>query len=183
LVCAATVADARDLLIASVLCDDPVMFIDDRWLYSQTDDLGPIVERDLRQERPRCLAVGSDLTIVGSGYSTLLASQARETLATLGVSAEVIDLRILNPFDPEVIVESVRKTGRLLVVDGSWRTCGMSAEVIAAVLEKVEPRVMQAAPARVTLPDAPAPTSRVLEKIYYPDAEMVVAAARSLLGK
>jgi pyruvate dehydrogenase E1 component beta subunit len=59
----------------------------------------------------------------------------------------------------------------------------MSAEVIAAVLEKVEPRVMQAAPARVTLPDAPAPTSRVLEKIYYPDAEMVVAAARSLLGK
>jgi pyruvate dehydrogenase E1 component beta subunit len=179
----ATVADARDLLIASVLCDDPVMFIDDRWLYSQTDDLGPIVERDLRQERPRCLAVGSDLTIVGSGYSTLLASQARETLATRGVSAEVIDLRILNPFDPAVIVESVRKTGRLLVVDGSWRTCGMSAEVIAAVLEKVEPRVMQAAPARVTLPDAPAPTSRVLEKIYYPDAEMVVAAARSLLGK
>jgi pyruvate dehydrogenase E1 component beta subunit len=179
----ATVADARDLLIASVLCDDPVMFIDDRWLYSQTDDLGPIVERDLRQERPRCLAVGSDLTIAGSGYSTLLASQARETLATRGVSAEVIDLRILNPFDPAVIVESVRKTGRLLVVDGSWRTCGMSAEVIAAVLEKVEPRVMQAAPARVTLPDAPAPTSRVLEKIYYPDAEMVVAAARSLLGK
>lgn len=179
----ATVADARDLLIASVLCDDPVMFIDDRWLYSQTDDLGPIVEQDLRQERPRCLAVGSDLTIVGSGYSTLLASQARETLATRGVSAEVIDLRILNPFDPEVIVESVRKTGRLLVVDGSWRTCGMSAEVIAAVLEKVEPRVMQAAPARVTLPDAPAPTSRVLEKIYYPDAEMVVAVARSLLGK
>ncbi len=179
----ATVADARDLLVASVLCDDPVMFIDDRWLYSQTDELGPIVERDLRQEGPRCLAAGTDLTIVGSGYSTFLASQARESLASSGISAEVVDLRVLNPFVPTAIVESVRKTGRLLVVDGSWRTCGMSAEVIASVIERIEPKVMKAAPARVTLPDAPAPTSRVLEKAYYPDAEVVVAAARALLGK
>jgi pyruvate dehydrogenase E1 component beta subunit len=179
----ATVADARDLLIASVLCDDPVMFIDDRWLYAQTDDLGPIVEQDLRRQGPRCLAAGTDITIVGSGYSTLLASQAREALIGSGVSVEVVDLRVLNPFDPAVIVESVRKTGRLLVVDGSWRTCGMSAEVIASVTERVQPTVMKAAPARVTLPDAPAPTSRVLEKIYYPDVDTVVAAARALLGK
>jgi pyruvate dehydrogenase E1 component beta subunit len=179
----ATVADARDLLVASVLCDDPVMFIDDRWLYSQTDELGPIVERDLRKEGPTCLAAGTDLTIVGSGYSTFLASQARESLASSGISAEVVDLRVLNPFVPTAIVESVRKTGRLLVVDGSWRTCGMSAEVIASVIERIEPKVMKAAPARVTLPDAPAPTSRVLEKAYYPDTEVVVAAARALLGK
>ena len=179
----ATVADARDLLIASVLCDDPVMFIDDRWLYAQTAELGPVVERDLRAEGPRCLSPGSDLTIVGSGYATYLAMQAREALATSGISAEVIDLRVLNPFNPEVIVESVSKTGRLLVVDGSWRTCGMSAEVIAAVAEHLSPGSIKAMPRRITLPDAPAPTSRVLEKIYYPDVDQVAAAARSMLGK
>ncbi len=179
----ATVADARDLLIASVLCDDPVMFIDDRWLYSQTDELGPVTELVLRHEGPRRLVSGSDLTIVGSGYSTLLATQAGESLARVGISAEVIDLRILNPFDPDVVVESVRKTGRLLVVDGSWRTCGMSAEVISSVIERVSPGVMKAAPSRIALPDAPAPTSRMLEKIYYPNVESVVNAAKSILVK
>jgi pyruvate/2-oxoglutarate/acetoin dehydrogenase E1 component len=179
----ATVADARDLLIASVLCDDPVMFIDDRWLYGQTAELGPVVERDLCAEGPRCLGVGSELTIVGSGYATYLAMQARDALATCGVSAEVIDLRVLNPFNPQVVVESVSKTGRLLVVDGSWRTCGMSAEVIAAVAEHLSPASIKAMPRRITLPDAPAPTSRVLEKIYYPDVDQVAAAARSMLGK
>jgi pyruvate/2-oxoglutarate/acetoin dehydrogenase E1 component len=179
----ATVADARDLLIASVLCDDPVMYIDDRWLYSQTDDLGPVVELDLRDQGPRCLRVGSDLTIVGSSYSTLLASQAATALANEGINAEVIDLRVLNPFDPSVVVDSVRKTGRLLVVDGSWRTCGMSAEVIASSFERLSPGDWRASPSRITLPDAPAPTSRVLEKIYYPDVDCVVGAALALIKK
>jgi len=180
-----TVADARDLLIASVLCDDPVMYIDDRWLYSQIqiDELPNVREIDLRTVGPRCLAVGTDLSIVGSGYSTLLALQARDELAAQGVSAEVVDLRVLNPFDPTAVVESVQKTGRVLVVDGSWRTCGMSAEVIASVVERLEPGELLAAPRRITLPDAPAPTSRVLEKIYYPDFGQVVLAAQALLSR
>lgn len=179
----ATVADARDLLVASVLCDDPVMFIDDRWLYAQTDELGPIVEQDLRAQGPRCLASGSDLTLVGSGYATYLALQARDALAGLGISAEVMDLRVLNPFNPDAIVESVARTGRLLVVDGSWRTCGMSSEVIASVVERLPLGALKALPKRITLPDAPAPTARVLEKIYYPDVNTVVAGARAVLGQ
>jgi pyruvate/2-oxoglutarate/acetoin dehydrogenase E1 component len=178
-----TVADARDLLIASVLCDDPVMYIDDRWLYSQTDDLPDVEELDLRSVGPRCLAVGDDISIVACGYSTLLALKARDQLASQGISAEVVDLRVLNPFDPTAVVESVRKTGRLLVVDGGWRTCGMSSEVLASVAERVSPGELRAAPRRITLPDAPAPTSRVLEKIYYPDVDQVVLAAQALLAR
>jgi len=178
-----TVADARDLLIASVLCNDPVMYIDDRWLYSQTDDLPDVEEVDLRTVGPRCLAVGTDLSIVASGYSTLLAMKARDQLAAQGVAAEVVDLRVLNPFDPSPVVDSVRKTGRMLAVDGSWRTCGMSAEVIASVVERLAPGELRAAPRRITLPDAPAPTSRVLEKIYYPDVDQVVLAAQALLAR
>ena len=177
----ATVADARDLLIAAVLCDDPVMYIDDRWLYQLEDDLPPITEIDLRAQGPRRLAEGRDLTIVGAGYSTYLATEARHRLTSENVSAEVIDLRVLNPFDPSAIIDSVRKTRRLLVVDGGTRTAGFAAEVIASVVGAVEPGTLIAPPARVTLPDAPAPTSRVLEKLYYPTADDVVRQARALL--
>lgn len=178
----ATVADARDLLIASVLCKDPVMFIDDRWLYDQTDELGPVVELDLTSLGPQILAEGQDLTIVGSSYSTLLAIQASAELAKFGISAEVIDNRILNPFNPKIITESVAKTGRLMVVDGGWRTCGMSAEVIASVFESLSPENFKSVPKRITLPDAPAPTSRVLQEIYYPDLNQVVSAAKSMFN-
>ncbi len=178
----ATVADARDMLICAVLCDDPVLYIDDRWLYSQTGELAPIVEHDIRAFRPRVLESGSDITIVGCGYSTLLSVRARNVLAQHGVSAEVVDLRVVNPFEPDVVLESVRKTRRLLVVDGGWRTCGMSAEVIASCVEGLSCGTFLSSPARLTLPDAPAPTSRVLEKIYYPDVESVVAKTLQVLS-
>lgn len=176
----ATVADARDLLIASVLSPDPVVYIDDRWLYDLTDDLPPVQEIDLALVRPQVLAGGTDITIVACSHSTRLALQARDQLADEGISAEVVDLRILNPWHADAVVASVRKTGRLLAVDGGWRTCGVAAEVLASVAEALPPGSLRQSPARLTLPDAPAPTSRVLERAYYLDADAVVAKAREL---
>lgn len=178
----ATVKDARDMLIASVLCEDPVMYIDDRWLYDLTDDVPPISKLDLGAEGPECLAPGEDMTIVGSGYATRLALQVMPDLRRQGVSAEIIDLRVLNPFDPGIIVRSVRKTGRLLVIDGGWRTCGMAGEVMASVLERLSLGTMKAVPQRITLPDAPTPTSRMLEKTYYTTIKDVIAAAMGLMS-
>jgi pyruvate/2-oxoglutarate/acetoin dehydrogenase E1 component len=179
----ATVADARDLLIASVLCPDPVVFIDDRWLYDLEDELPPVVERSLALEGPRCLRGGDDLTIVASGFSTRLALQAAEILKLQGVVAEVIDLRVINPFSPQSIVDSVSKTGRLLVIDGGWSPCGIASEVIASVLERMPPSALRKPPIRITLPFSPAPTSRVLEKAYYPTEAMVVSQALHLMDK
>jgi acetoin:2,6-dichlorophenolindophenol oxidoreductase subunit beta len=176
----ATVQDARDLLISAVLCDDPVMYIDDRWLYELTDELPPVVERDLRKEGPRVLRKGRDITLVGCSYSTLLCQRAATELASRGIDAEVIDLRILNPLDATVVIDSVAKTGRLCVVDGGWRTAGMAGEVIARVSESLGR--FKARPIRVTLPDAPAPTSKPLEAIYYPDTRTVVDAVNSIMG-
>jgi pyruvate/2-oxoglutarate/acetoin dehydrogenase E1 component len=176
----ATVADARDLLVAAVLCEDPVIYIDDRWLYDLEEDLPAIVELDLARQGPRSLTTGNDITIVGAGYSTKLAIDAQQALTTQGLSAEVIDLRVLNPFDPKVIVNSVQKTGRLLVVDGGTRTAGFAAEVIASVVECVPPSTMRQPPMRLTLPDAPAPTSRVLERLYYPTVDDVIREALRL---
>ncbi len=176
----ASVQDARDLLIASVLCDDPVMFIDDRWLYDREASLPPIVERTLLDERPVVVRSGSDVTLVAAGYSTYLCEQAAERLAKEGLSAEVIDLRILNPFYPDAIVDSVSKTRRLCVIDGGWRTAGMSAEIIASVTEKLNSDQMLRPPVRITLPDASAPTSKVLEEIYYPQVDDVISVVRDL---
>jgi pyruvate/2-oxoglutarate/acetoin dehydrogenase E1 component len=176
-----TVQDARDLLISSVLCDDPVMYIDDRWLYDRTAVLPPITERPLEQERPQVISNGTDITVVGIGYSTFLCEQAAQQLAVDGVSCEVIDVRILNPFRSDVICKSVKKTGKLCVVDGGWRTAGMSAEVIAAVVEQVGADVLDSSPIRVTLPDASAPASKLLEDIYYPGVNDVADVVGKLV--
>jgi pyruvate dehydrogenase E1 component beta subunit len=166
-----TVQDARDLLIASVLCDDPVMFIDDHWLYELEEKLPPVKEIDLRQQGPVVRKEGTDITLVGCSYAAQQCLQAAEKLSQQGISPEVVDLRVLNPLKREVIVKSVAKTGRLLAVDGDWSTCGMAAEVIASAVEQVPPAVLRVKPRRLTLPDAPAPTSKPLEKAYYFKAE------------
>jgi len=178
----ATPADARDLLIASVLCDDPVVYIDDRWLYALEQEAGPPQERDLAQEGPRVIRGGRDVTLVAAGYSAHLCSEAAERLRVNGVEAEVVDLRVINPLDLGVVIESTRKTGRLLAVDGDWATCGLAGEVIAGAAEAVEPARWRARPARITLPEAPAPTSGPLERIYYPTVDQVVHRALALAG-
>lgn len=177
----ATATDARDLLIAATLCDDPVLYIDDRWLYDTDDERTPIVERDLTAEKPQVRREGKDVTIVGAGYSVRLALDAAEVLAHQGVSAEVVDIRVLNPLDPGPLVQSVRRTGRLLAVDGSWRTCGLAGELIALCAEALPLSVWKAVPRRLTLPEAPAPTSRPLEQVYYPTATSVVDAIKALI--
>ena len=163
-----------------MLCPVPVVYIDDRWLYDQTDDLPPIVEMNLADIRPQVLAQGTDITVVAASHSTRLALQAREELQREGISVEVVDLRVLNPWHGDVATASVAKTGRLLAVDGGWRTCGIAGEVLANVCESLPADAWRAKPARITLPDAPAPTSRTLEKLYYPTVDALVGRARDL---
>ena len=173
----ATVSDARDLLISSVLCNDPVLFIDDRWLYDQQDSLSEVEIQPLSQIRPKRLHEGTDLTIIGLGYGTKCALDALPALSEKNISAEVIDLRVLNPLNLELVVDSVKKTGRLIVVDPGWKTCSVSSEVLAILMENVDLNFIKARPARICLPDSPAPTSSVLEKEYYFDSTDIVAAA------
>ena len=177
-----TPADARDLLVAAVLSDDPVLYIDDRWLYGLEEELPPVLERDLSREGPRRTRQGDDLTLVGASYSALLCRDAAAHLAARGVESDVIDLRVLNPLDLAPVIDSVRRTGRLLVVDGDWSSCGLAGEIIASVCEAVEPARLRARPVRVTLPPAPAPTSAPLERSYYPTVDDVVERALVMLG-
>lgn len=173
--------DARDLLIAAVLCDDPVLYIDDRWLYDLTGELEPVNELTLSEEGPKVVRQGTDITLVGCSHATQLCMEAAELLIEYGISAEVVDLRVLNPIKWETVVQSVAKTGNLCSVDGAWSNCGMAGEIIAGVCERLSPSQLKSAPRRITLPDAPAPTSKPLEEAYYITPELIAQSAAEQL--
>jgi acetoin:2,6-dichlorophenolindophenol oxidoreductase subunit beta len=173
----ASVADARDLLVSAALCGDPVLYIDDRWLYELSADLPPEPDLDAIFRGPRVVRTGHDLTLVAASYGVQVALDAAARLSASGVSAEVVDLRTINPLNVEVVVASVEKTGRLIAVDAGWTTCGLAGEIIASVAERLHPEAFRSSPRRVTLQDAPAPTSGPLEKRYYPSVERVLEVA------
>jgi len=177
----ATAADAKGLLVAAVNDGNPVLYIEDRWLYDLTGEVPeemyatPIGKAALRRE-------GADLTIVAVSYMAYQAVLAAEELADSGIDAEVIDLRSLKPWDQELVLSSVRKTGRLIVADGAWRTCGAAAEIAAAVASEAF-GYLKAPIQRVCLPDAPAPTSRSQEAAYFIHAKDIVAASVALMER
>lgn len=179
----ATPADARDLLIASVLHNDPVLYLDDRWLYELEDELPPIGDVSLDGQGPRVVREGTDITLVGCGFTSKQCLDAAALLETKGISAEVVDLRVLNPLIPDAIYASTRKTGHLLAVDGDWKNCGMAAEIIALATESRPAALPSLRAARMTHPDAPAPTSRPLEQAFYFTVEQIAAEAQRLVGR
>ena len=178
-----TVADARDLLIASVLSKDPVIYIDDRWLYEQEDNLPKISELKLRNQKPKITSKGNDVTIVASGYSSYLARQANKKLRKININPEIIDVRVLNPLYITDILKSVKKTKKLVVVDPGWISSGFSAEIVSKVVENLETNCLTSPPVRIALPDAPAPTATIHEKKYYTSVDDVVKRVTNLFLK
>jgi len=171
--------DAKGLLVAAVRDGNPVMYIDDRWLY---DEVGEVPE-DIFTVSIGSAAIrreGTEVTVVATSYMAVQAAKAAEILAERDIDVELIDLRSIKPWDSELVCNSVRKTGRLVMVDAAWPTGGVSAEVAATVASRVFDSLTSPI-LRVTLPDAPAPTSAALEEVYYPNSEHVVHAVESLL--
>ena len=172
--------DAKGLLVASTEQDDPVVYIDDRWLYQHEGEVPeelytvPIGKGVVRRK-------GKDVTVVATSYLVYEAIKASENLDREGLDVEVVDLRSLKPLDENLLLTSVRKTGRLVVVDGGWKTCGVAAEISARIAENDVFRSLRAPIIRVSLPDTPAPASSALEKVYYPKAERIIAAVRKIL--
>ncbi|HNT98609.1 MAG TPA: transketolase C-terminal domain-containing protein, partial [Elusimicrobiales bacterium] len=122
---------------------------------------------------------GKDLSIIACSYLAREAEKAAAELEKSGVDAEVLDLRTVKPLDRSAIVATARRTGRVLIADGGWKSFGVSAEVAALVAESGA--ALKAPLKRLALPDCPAPASVSLEKAYYLHAEHIAAAALGLL--
>lgn len=172
----ATPYDAKGLLRASVYDGNPVISIEHRWLFEHMGHVPeepytvPIGKGIVRKQ-------GKDVTIAALSYMVFESMQAAQMLEAEGIDCEVIDLRSLKPLDSELVIESVRKTGRLVIADTGWKDCGIGAELIARVSENAFGS-LKSAPVRVNLPEAPTPASPVLEKAYYPGKNEIAQVVR-----
>jgi len=171
--------DAKGLLLSAIIDNNPVCVFEHRWLMKKDGVVPeglyrvPIGKGVVRRS-------GTDLTIVGASHAIELGMQAATLLAADGINAEVVDLRTVKPIDEAIVLESTRKTGRVLAVDAAWATGGLCAELCCLVAEKAFSD-LKAPVARVGLPDVPTPAGYTLEQFYYPDAARIAAAARRLV--
>jgi pyruvate/2-oxoglutarate/acetoin dehydrogenase E1 component len=177
----ASPADAKGLLLSSIFSDDPTLFIESRSLYSMRERV-PDHPYFIKIGQALTRRAGGDVTIVSFGSMIPPSLQAAEELSHAGIDAEVIDLRSLMPLDMESIINSVRKTGRLVVVEPGWRMYGAAAEIVAGVVESIGPQ-MKAAPRRVTWPHGYVGASPALEEKFYPSCADVVTACRAAMAK
>jgi pyruvate dehydrogenase E1 component beta subunit len=172
-------ADAKGLLKAAIRSEDPVVFLENELLYGQSFDVpdGDVV---VPIGKARIMRAGTHVTLVSYSIGVGVALEAAATLAEEGIEAEVIDLRTLRPLDTECVLESLRKTNRLVVVEEGWPTCSIASEIIALCMEQGFDD-LDAPVLRVTNEDVPLPYAANLEKLALIKAADVVTAAKAVL--
>lgn len=176
----ASACDAKGLLLASIADNGPVIFIEHRWLYDHQEPV-PQGMYTLPLGKGRIRRPGRNVTIAAISYMVHESMKAAEALARQGIEAEVLDMRCVKPVDETLLLESLARTGRLVVADTGSLCAGWSAEIIALAAEKGFSS-LEAPPRRVGLPDVPTPASPALEKLFYPNADTVAAAVRAVLA-
>jgi pyruvate dehydrogenase E1 component beta subunit len=174
-------ADAKGLLRAAIRCEDPVVFLENELLYGRSFEVpdGDVV---LPIGKARTVRTGTDVTLVSYSIGVGLALEAAEQLAGEGVDVEVLDLRTLRPLDTAAILQSLKKTNRLVVVEEGWPVCSIASEVIAVCMEQGFDD-LDAPVLRVCNEDVPLPYAANLEKLALIDVPRIVATVRRLFGR
>ncbi len=174
-----TAYDAKGLLLAAIRDEDPVLFLEHKFLYRRVKDFVPSGDYTVPIGKAAVRREGKDLTIVTWGAMVLVALEAAGILQGEEIDAEVIDLRTLVPLDEETLLSSVGKTSKCLVLHEDTRTGGPGGEIAATLAEKAF-EYLDGPILRVTAPDTPVPFAASLEAAYLPGVETVLAAARRL---
>jgi len=172
-------ADAKGLLKAAIRDPNPVVFLEHEMIYGTEFEIPDIDDWIVPIGKAKVRREGTDVTLTAHSRMVGLALQAAEKLAEQGISAEVIDLRTLRPLDIDTIVESVKKTNRLVTVEEGWGPMGVGAEVVARVTELAFD-YLDAPPLRVCQEDVPMPYAANLELLTLPSVDKVVAAVKTV---
>ena len=172
-------ADAKGLLKAAIRSEDPVVFLENELVYGRSFDVPKLDDYVLPIGKARIVRAGKDVTLVSYSIGVGIALEAAEALAGEGIDAEVIDLRTLRPLDTATVLESLKKTNRLVVVEEGWPVCSIASEIAAVVMEQGFDD-LDAPVLRVTNEDVPLPYAANLEKAALIDAGRVVAAAKKV---
>ena len=172
--------DAKGLIVSAIRDNEPVIYLEHKLLFNTRGEVPedpyevPIGVADVKRE-------GKDLTIVANGAMVGFSMTAAETLEKEGVSVEIVDPRTLMPYDGQAVLNSVRKTGRLLVVEEGFRYCGLGSEIIAHVVENAMD-ALRVPPRQLTTMHTTIPFSPPMEEYVFPNPERVVDAARAMLS-
>ncbi|HJQ48171.1 MAG TPA: transketolase C-terminal domain-containing protein [Amycolatopsis sp.] len=172
--------DAKGLMQSAIRSDDPVIFIENIFLYNAFRDSVPVGDVAVEIGRAAIVRPGDAVTVVTYGRSVRGAVQAAETLAGEGIDVEVVDLRTLHPWDRDLVTESVRRTGRLVVAHEAWETGGLGAEIVAHVSAHCFTALSQP-PVRVGAPSIPIPWAPGLRDETLPTVGRITAAIRQVL--
>jgi pyruvate dehydrogenase E1 component beta subunit len=172
-------ADAKGLLKAAIRDPNPVVFLEHELMYGIEFDVPDVEDFVLPIGKARIRREGADVTLVAHSRMVKFALEAAEELAGQGIEAEVIDLRSLRPLDTATVIESVKKTNRIVCCEEGWRFFGVGAEIAAAVTEHAFD-YLDAPPMRVAQKDVPLPYAANLEKLSLPNAQDIVAAAKKV---
>jgi pyruvate/2-oxoglutarate/acetoin dehydrogenase E1 component len=172
--------DAKGLMIASVRDDDPVVFFEHKVMYDTISDDVPERPYAIPLGEANVIRDGEDVTVVALGRMVHMATEAAAILEREGIACEVIDPRTISPLDEETILESVERTGRLVIVDEAYPRCGFAADLSSIVAEKAF-HALKAPIRKVTPPHTPIPFAPNLEDLWLPDAAKVAAAVRAVM--
>jgi pyruvate dehydrogenase E1 component beta subunit len=172
-------ADAKGLLKAAIRSNNPIVFLENEILYGSTGLVPKVDDYVLPIGKARIARAGKDVTIVSFSMGMRYATQATEKLVAAGVDVELIDLRTLRPLDMATVIESVKKTGRIVTVEEGWPQGGIGAEIAARVVAEAFD-YLDAPPLRVTGKDVPMPYAANLEKLALPNVDEVIAAVNAV---
>ena len=176
-----TPRDAKGLLASAIRDDNPVIFIEHRWLYFAEEEV-PEGDFTIPLGKGKILREGKDLTIVGTSWMNIEALEAASMLKKYhGIDVEIVDPRTIAPLDEDIILSSVRKTGHCIVADNDWSYAGFGAELAAMVSEKAFGE-LKTPVTRIGWQHTPCPTVRKLENTFYPNAKTIVRAVEEKLG-
>jgi 2-oxoisovalerate dehydrogenase E1 component beta subunit len=178
-VCPATPEDAKGLIVSAIEDPNPVLYFEHKHLYRRIKGEVPDERYTVPIGKARTHREGSDISVITWGAMVYTADEAAEELAKEDVSVEVIDLRSVMPWDKQAVLESVRKTSKVLVLHEDTRSGGFGAEIAATIAEEAF-EDLDAPLKRITAPDTPVPFSPPLEKAYIPRVEDVVAGLKEL---
>ncbi|MCA3153394.1 MAG: alpha-ketoacid dehydrogenase subunit beta [Rhodocyclaceae bacterium] len=176
-----TPEDAKGLLLTSIFGEDPVIFLEHRWLHNLSGET-PQGDHRIPLGKARMMRSGGDVTVVAMSIMSIEAAHAVDHLAAQGITCDLIDLRSIRPIDWPMIEASVRRTGRLLALDSGHETGGVAGEIVAHVATKCW-GYLRSAPRRLAMPDVPEATSPALTKDYHVRAEHVADAIAALVGR
>ena len=172
--------DAKGLLLSSIRDQNPVVFLEHRWLHNSISEV-PDENYEIELGKAKIVHAGKDISLIGMSYMTVEAMCAANYLSQFNIDCEVVDLRSIRPIDFETIFNSVRKTKRILALDTSQPMCSVASEIISRVSCNLFSE-LQSAPQLIANPDNPEPTSFGLTKYYHPTAENIVQRVAQMLN-